>query len=423
MMRYELLMALIVLFVAFFLPFHARSLRQNAAILSAYWFVIILHQAVAFINAFWFTTLGADTDATTFHLIGVELARSWEFSFSIGSKFYENMLGVIYALLGTSHFLGEQLSILAFAISCVYLLKIVRALNFSRYAAVILVAFGALPTMVLFGSITLRESYQTLFFMLAVYLGMKMHLKGGVNIYLAGMVLSAFVMGLFHKGLVIYAFFLIAVFMFWSVRPATSVWRVRKLRALIVIALPVLVVVASGLARMGVPGTEFLAAMLDLDILEATARYRDRAVEARATYGVALDLSSPLMTAYSSIVLYLHYLFSPFPWQVRNVMDIYAAMESMLRLVLIYYSFKSWRNSRGVTRGFLGLMLLLYFSMTFLWAAGTTNYGTAMRHHMLSWWLIVVAGLPSLMTAFSRIRLGSMLRGRPCDLGRAEMAS
>jgi hypothetical protein len=59
-------------------------------------------------------------------------------------------------------------------------------------------------------------------------------------------------------------------------------------------------------------------------------------------------------------------------------------------MVLIYFSVKSWHTARGSQRRLLGLMLILYFSMTFMWALGTTNYGTAMRHHMLSWWIIVI---------------------------------
>jgi hypothetical protein len=49
-------------------------------------------------------------------------------------------------------------------------------------------------------------------------------------------------------------------------------------------------------------------------------------------------------------------------------------------------------------------MLVLYFSMTLMWAVGTTNYGTAIRHHMLSWWIIVIVGIPPLIGKLSRFR-------------------
>jgi hypothetical protein len=109
------------------------------------------------------------------------------------------------------------------------------------------------------------------------------------------------------------------------------------------------------------------------------------------------------MTIYTSCKLYVHYLFAPFPWQVKNALDTYAAMESILRMTFIYFSVKHWRKAYGVQRRLLGLMLILFFSMSFMWAMGTTNYGTAIRHHMLSWWILVIAGLPLLMESLSRV--------------------
>ena len=141
-----MILALIIFIVTLSLPFLFRELRQNKIVLLAYLFIVGLHQLAAVINAFWFTVIGADADANSFNRIGFELAQIGVFSFAIGSKFYENMLGVFYWLFGSSHFLGEQLSIMAFSLSCVILIKILRQLNLSQYQAQILIAFGVLPT-------------------------------------------------------------------------------------------------------------------------------------------------------------------------------------------------------------------------------------------------------------------------------------
>ena len=141
-----MILALIIFIVTLSLPFLFRELRQNKIVLLAYLFIAGLHQLVAVINAFWFAVVAADADANSFDRIGFELAQSGVFSFAIGSKFYENMLGVVYWLFGSSHFLGEQLSIMAFSLSCVILIKILRQLNLSQYQAQILKAFGVLPT-------------------------------------------------------------------------------------------------------------------------------------------------------------------------------------------------------------------------------------------------------------------------------------
>ena len=89
-----------------------------------------------------------------------------------------------------------------------------------------------------------------------------------------------------------------------------------------------------------------------------------------------------------------------------------------MRMILIYFSVKQWCNACGTQRQLLGLMLILYFSMTFMWALGTTNYGTAMRHHMLSWWIIVIVGLPPLMARLGIILSGLELRKDSRSSGR-----
>ena len=83
-----------------------------------------------------------------------------------------------------------------------------------------------------------------------------------------------------------------------------------------------------------------------------------------------------------------------------------------MRMILIYFSVKQWCNACGAQRRLLGLMLILYFSMTFMWAVGTTSYGTSIRHHLLSWWIIVIVGIPPLMEKLSRF-LFSPIASRP----------
>ena len=398
-------------------PICAREFRNSAQLMLAYWFVIALHQVMAFtismiyskilatlhtailVHAAW-----ATGDAYGFHSGAVAIAQSENFAFSMGGTFYENVLGAVYWIFSPSLILGQQLSILAFSISCVVLVKILYQLELSRYKVSILLAFGALPTMVFFGSITLRESYQLVFFMLAVYFGLKMHITRGINSYFLFMIMSAVLMGVFHQALSLYAFFLIILFLLWTHRPVSRLWNVKKLRLVAALAIPVLMLGIANYSAVGRPLA--VLASGDIELLERVMWYRDRATVSRASYGIALDLSSPFMTIYTSLMLYIHYLFAPFPWQISHVLDGYASIESFSRLVLICFALKNWRNAYGAQRRLLGLMLILFFSVTFLWAVGTTNYGQAIRHNMLSWWIILILGVPPLMAKLQRFRSG-----------------
>lgn len=384
-----------IVVLVFLLPVFFRVLRQSASVLLAYLFTVSLHQFVAVVNAFFFTTIGAESDAETFHLIGKSIALSGEFEFHIGSRFYENFLGVCYWLFGSSHFFGEQLSVLAFALSCVALLDISKTLQLTRKHALVLLAFGALPSMVLFGSITIRESMQVLFFMVAVQSGIHGHLRGGVNRHFIILALSAILMGLLHNGLLVYMFFLIFVFMWFSANPRIKVLGLTKLRLLLGLSAPAILAGMFLLMKMNISGLGALSALGGgLDAAEYASNYRSNSVFSRATYGIELDSSSLFSFVASSLTLYFYYLFAPFPWRISSALDVYAALEGGLRMVLIYGAVRNWHCSFGVKRRFIGLLLILFFSMSFLWALGTTNYGTAIRHHMLTWWILVVLGVP-----------------------------
>jgi hypothetical protein len=396
-----------LLFLAIWiLPLFVHVFRNRAQLLLAYWFVIFLHQVVAFINFYWFATIGAQLDSNRFHAESLKLYHSEKFYFAVDGYFFHNFLGALYWLFGPSQLLGYEFSILAFAVSCIILIKILHLLELSRYEVPILLAFGALPSIVIFGSVTLRESYQVLFFMLTVYWGMKMQMKGDINRYLFLMIVSALVMGLFHNGLQVYSTFLIVLAMVWSLRPGTYFWSVKKLRVMAVFATLVLIVAVTYSAKIEVEGgIKGLVALANGKLLETTAVFRkfSEVTISRATYLIPFDLSTPYTTIYSISKMYVYYLFAPFPWQVKNVLDAYAAMETFLRITLIYFSVKHWFNAYGVRRRLLGLMLILFFSMTFMWSMGTTNYGTAIRHHMLSWWILFIAGLPLLMESLNRV--------------------
>jgi hypothetical protein len=98
-------------------------------------------------------------------------------------------------------------------------------------------------------------------------------------------------------------------------------------------------------------------------------------------------------------MIFLYYMLTPFPWQVRTLLDVYAFGEVILRVVCLIAIFRMWRRGGPVHPQFVTLLMLVYFSMAFLWAAGTTNYGTATRHHMVHQWILLLLGVPALLKA------------------------
>ncbi len=415
-------MGALILFLAIgLLPVFVREFRNNARLILAYWFVIALHQGVAFVNAFFSPTVGSKQDARTFHFGATKVAESLNWSLCCDRYgntygFFENLLGTLYWLFGSSsQSLGSQFSILMFAVSCIVLVKIVGLLKLSRYRVSTLFVFGSLPSMVLLGSVTLRESYQVLFFMLTTYFGLRMLSEKKISVYGFFMIVSALVMGLFHQGLRIYGILLITLFMIWNPHPTTGLLSMKKRHLTILFVMLVLLSGVIFLTKAQHVDLGIWSSVVNLDVWATAMEYQQRTGSAvgRTTYSVPLDFSSFFTTVHTSFVLYLHYLFAPFPWQVGNTLDVYASMESISRMVLIYFSVKHCYHAYGLQRRLLGLMLIIFFGMSFMWALGTTNYGSAIRHNMLSWWILAITGVPLLVEMLTPF--GLYLTARWCS--------
>jgi hypothetical protein len=209
-------------------------------------------------------------------------------------------------------------------------------------------------------------------------------------------------MGLFQRALILYVLFLLPVLFLWF--PLKNLKflgnRQQFFKSRVITVSFILLLIIGGFIigiQFNIEGLEAVKAFFSGEWLKYIAEYRAGLIEisssyARANYGIMLDVSSPISLVKSVLLIYINYLFAPFPWQATNWLDIYAFAESLLRFVLIVFSIMSWYQADGVQRRIWGLFLVIYFSMTFLWAIGTVNYGTSIRHHVLTNWIIIILG-------------------------------
>jgi hypothetical protein len=368
----------------------------------AVWGVLVFHHLIAVCNAYVSVVPGAETDAANFHRDASAIASIGGWDFGLGSRFYSTMLALAYSLGGPSLFFGEQLSVLAFALSCVVLTRMLDLLKIERHHTACVLVFGLHPALAIFTSVTLRESWQILFFMQSAYCLLRYRVSAGPGSLLWGL-LGAGLMGCLHNGLIVYALFMVplALFSRLGIRAAVSLPRT--------IGLALTGTVAVGLAAAfltgSLPYTPSLAKLSEGEALEYASTYRQRGEKgARAEYGVKLDAGSPAAFALSLPPVYASYMLAPFPWQVRTGSDLFAALDGWLRMALLFFALTALRSPPpGTPAGIPAFLLVLYGSMSVLWSMGTINYGTAIRHHIVPFWILIVLGLPPLLDRASVI--------------------
>lgn len=392
--------AFIVFLFILMIPFFYKSVfKMNVKLIGVYIFLILMREVVATINAYFFRLPGSKGDAVKFHEAAEIIASTGEYSFVLGHTAYADFLGFIYRVSEVSFMLGHQLSILAFSLSCVVLLKIVSVLDFERYKVQTLLVYGSLPSIVLNGTFVLRESYEVLFMMMAIYLGIKL-IKNNRNIlFNFSFLISLILMGLLHRALIAYAFFLLFIFIWWQTNlPGTiKTSKKRMIAAFYIILILVLI------PFLGAAFADVMVVFYSFSIFDSIVYHREAATVSNASYVASLELSNSISIVTSFLKIYTYYLFAPFLWNISNFNDVYAVFESIVRMILIYYSIKIWRESYGENRSYLLLMLLIFVGISFLWSVGTVNFGTAIRHRMMDWWIISILGTPYLVRFLRRI--------------------
>lgn len=389
---------MLVIVISFLLPLLIKEFRESRALYAVIVFAISVRHLLVFSGEH-FTWPGViETDAMMFHLLAIELVQSGNYYLGIGSDFYINMLGGVYELFGPSRLIGAETSILAFVISVMFFVKLITITEQDEYVISLVILFSLLPTMILLTSTTLRESWQVMAFIAAVYWGFRYRKNPRLQ-YLVLMLFFSMVMALFHKALIFMGIILVLTIILWpGKKQENSEYQMAKTGVIIISIISAVVIVFLIVANSlgGSYGGEVITAVVKGNILEYISHYHEilQNHHGRASFDVNIDASSWGALMVSWLKVYSYYLFSPFPWQLQNFMDGYAFIEAFTRLLLILAAIYAGIRGNSQSKYNIFLLLFIYFMMTALWSLGTANYGQAIRHHLLTNWILLLTGGP-----------------------------
>ncbi len=396
----------ILLLLSFSVVLLEPTIRADRRLWVTIWITIGAHALVAGVDAFLWILPVAAPDASTFHHAATQIAVTQSFEFGLDFVFYENLLAGLYAIAGSSRWAGNMFSVLLYSLSCVVLVRISRRLNVENYLIPIVLVFGLLPSALLLGSVTLREGWELLFFMVCIYAAIVVPYSGRKLPWMLTFIVAAVAMGLPHKVLLLYSVCLVPLLLGYvgfvdsNITPKSAITVGLSTSFLFLIAIV-------GLVTLTESGRTLILGMIDGNLIDEIRLYREhvnRVGDPRTAYGIQLDTSSYVATATSMTGLYFHYLVAAPLQGVENVKDLYALLESALRVVLLGSSVMAAFRLRGRCEAKMVVMLLLvYVSLTMLWSIGTTNYGQAIRHHVLTNWILILLGVPVLGQFASRL--------------------
>lgn len=361
----------------------------------AIWTGVLLRVGVAIWNGFFGPSFGADLDAIGFHDEAVAYAATTELDeFRVG-WIYSYVLGIFYYLTTDSLFLGSLLSCVVWLASLFILIRTMRMLNFdkSQQLKAILV-YALLPSSILFTSVTLREPYQLFFVNLAIYSVLKIYLDRSLLHWLSLFFATAG-MGVLHGALFAFGMFTIVATIVLLVMRGGTILAATKFT----LAAPLLVFITF----YGLSLFTGVAYNLDEGLALAIQVYRQgsESIDARANYRTDIEIDGAIGLVVSLPVLLFQYMFEPMPWRISAVSDVGLLLENTLRAWLIWKAWMGFRNIPTPGQRPMAFVLLSYVVIETIWSLGTTNWGTAVRHHLPGMGLLVIAAFAYSGTRFS----------------------
>jgi hypothetical protein len=364
------------------------------------WLGFFLRLGNAFSNGFYGPSYGASDDSLGFHLNAVQYSQNLVFDVFVLGNIYSYILGIFYFITTDHLFLGSALSALGWLASAFILLRIMRILSFKMSSQWrVMLIYALIPSSLMYTSVTLREPFQLLFINLALYAALKIYFHRSIAHWLV-LFLAAVGMGALHGALLASAIFIIAGTLFLLTtrnRKGVSFTKFVLVSPILILCLFYGFLLFMNLSSYG--------DRLEDGLGFAIQKYQEgtMAAEQRASYRTDIEINGLGELILSLPSFLFQYLFEPMPWKLSSIVDVVVLLENMLRFWLIWNALKylvgSYLNQpMFVARNYLGnkrfifFIFLSYLVMEILWSLGTSNWGTASRHHVPSLGLLLVVG-------------------------------
>jgi 4-amino-4-deoxy-L-arabinose transferase-like glycosyltransferase len=261
-------------------------------------------------------------------------------------------------------------------------------------------------------AIPLREEFSILFFVFGLYFFTKWARAGGgagILLALAGFACASMI----HPGwsaafLGVGAYAASILVQIFAQGLKTKTIKRRNIRAagnsLAVLAVAIISIVITGGVQLG-KGIGVLTEEFDL-VSTIEGRFGSDPSGGSA-YPALIATGDPYAQPWLIPSRMIYFVFSPFPWDIRSPVHLLGLVSSLLYLVLCWRIYRAFPRLRE--RPECVAMLFMLFALVFVFAVGTTNIGTAIRHRTkLLVLFLLLAGPEFARGAFlPRIRLRS----------------
>jgi hypothetical protein len=333
-------------------------------------------------------------DNLSFHLRALSFVYgTFDYELRGPNSFYWSYaIAQIYQVFGDSFILAYIVNQYIFFFLLLQVMKFADEIRMSGTAlgAVFLLAF--LPSSLLFANLLYREPFQMLCTVVAMRM-LERFRQTGSYVWFCAAALPMIPYGIIHNNFFVFGPMMLVMGavgrVFFAPRGAIANPFAKMATLLVAAAALAVTMVYVGTALEYTRAGGAIAGDIDLAEGLATSTARTTLPWAPPPGPVGILLYSP--------VLLVQFIFAPImPFMVTSAVDIVPAVDVLFRALMLYGTCRFYRNANGEGRKLVLFLLMFYFAFCFLSAVGTSTVGTAMRHQLKVFWLLLPMGLAGL---------------------------
>lgn len=390
---WDLLIVTVVLLVFYYVIVWRQEIRKNgwvAVLIGALGLLAALSSTL--INAYFKMLPGGKADARGFTDEAREIILHNAWSIVPGNDTFASHLAAYFKVFGSTFLTGGCVSLIYFALAVPVFLQIQSKL-FKSVPPLVQIAglmfLLLLPTYILRVGLPMREPIQVACLICQVYYVLRLKLYNE-NVYWQ-IAFFTIALAMIHKATLLIAPLVLLVALFWKPYQKRSILSSGRVLATI-LCLGILFAGAA-LARTSLGNKiQILSILTSDDVSGNIESNRMSRIKGRTSYEASLDVSGPIPLIKSVGNIMVNYSLRPFPNQLQTGLDFYGFFDTVLRTSLLLFAFYLWFISVGYQKQGVGFLLVIYFLIEIIWAVGTSNWGTAVRHHMTNYWIVALLG-------------------------------
>jgi len=303
----------------------------------------------------------------------------------MGTLLYSWLISVLYALTDRSPLMIQGVNVLLGTLAVYLVWRIAGLISGGnrRIAGAAAWVAALFPTLALYSAITMREEFIVFFFLLGVLYSLRWWQHPLLRYFLIAC-LALGLAGVLNRGMLL----MIAVLGMLALSRWAQTMAANKGTSFLRVTAALGLLAVIGALALTNGSSSGYTAMMNISL----GQQQVNVAVGRAAYLTDLTMQSTMDVVWQTPIRIVYFLFTPFPWMVREAADIFGFVDALLYTGLALLILRNWKNIRGNSLARVAVLFLAVGLIVF--ALGTSNYGTAIRHRAkFAPLLIVVAAV------------------------------